>query len=63
MYDLNGVPVHEFNIGDLQFAYEWWDGGMYRMIFVLPYYVDYGENKGFMFKVFSLPTVDLADLE
>ena len=61
-YDLEGASVHEFNIGDLQFAYEWWDGAKHRMIFVLPYYVDFGDESGFMFKIFSLPTVDLADL-
>ena len=63
VYDLEGVLMHELNMGDLQFAYEWWDGGKYRMIFVLPYYVDFGEEKGFMFKIFSMPTDDLADLD
>ncbi len=63
VYDLKGELVHEINLGDLRFVYEWWDGDEFRMVFVLPYYVDYGGERGYMFKVYSLPTVDLSDLE
>ena len=62
LYDLDGGSYASFVMGDLEFAYEVWDReeDEYRMIFVLPYYVDDGEDAGVCFRVFSHPT-DKAD--
>jgi hypothetical protein len=62
VYDLDGVLHYEIKLGDMRFVYEVWDGDKYKMIFVLPYYVDYGDNTGFVFKVYSIDTEDLGKL-
>lgn len=62
IYDLDGMLQYTIDLGDMRFVYEQWDGDEFRLIFVLPYYVDYGDETGFVFKVYSIDTDDLGSL-
>ncbi len=62
LYDLNGILQFSIELGDMKLAYEYWDVDRFKLIFVLPCYVDYGDKTGFVFKVYSIDTEDLEKL-
>ena len=64
IYDFNGNYKYQFNLGNLRFNYEYWDGinSEYRMVFTLPFWtrVDYEEYLNF--NVYSIATRNLENL-
>lgn len=60
VYNQDGIRQYDFPLGDLHFVYEYYTGSEYRMYFTLAYWLYEDE---LYFKVYSIPTEDLDELD
>jgi len=65
VYTQGGDEVSSFPMGALKFVYELYDSASsaYKMIFVMPYSVGSHDDREIYFKVYSIPTADIKDLD
>ncbi len=65
VYTQGGEEVSSFPMGALRFVYEIYDSASsaYKMIFVMPYSVGSHDDREIYFKVYSIPTADIKELD
>jgi len=65
VYTQGGDEVSSFPMGALKFVYELYDSASsaYKMIFVMPYSVGSHDDREIYFKVYSIPTADIKELD
>jgi hypothetical protein len=65
VYTQGGDEVSSFPMGALKFIYELYNtvSSSYKMIFVMPYSVGSHDDREIYFKVYSIPTADIEELD
>jgi len=65
VYTQGGDEVSSFPMGALKFVYELYNtlSASYKMIFVMPYSIGSHDDREIYFKVYSIPTADIKDLD
>ncbi len=65
VYTQGGDEVSSFPMGALKFVYELYNtvSASYKMIFIMPYSIGSHDDREIYFKVYSIPTADIKELD